>query len=74
MWHETPEQRLTFIEQQHSAERSAMVADYQTRARDRSYRRGPASVRLRIRLGIFFIVVGRTLCGEDALRHDAAHS
>lgn len=66
-----PEGRLATINQRNSTliaeAASARLAARQVR--DRSGFTG-----LRLRLGTFLIVVGRTLCEDEVLRHDPARS
>ncbi|HEX7490418.1 MAG TPA: hypothetical protein VF337_01800 [Candidatus Limnocylindrales bacterium] len=74
MWHETPQQQLMYINQQHSDSISMADGSRLFRMRRRAVEAGESFVGLRIHLGALLIVVGRTLCDEDALRHNAAHS
>jgi hypothetical protein len=74
MWHETPEQQLMYINQQHSDSISIAEGSRSFRLRRRAVEAGEGFVGLRIHLGTLLIVIGRTLCEEDALRHNAAHS
>jgi hypothetical protein len=71
MWHETPEQRLLYISQQHTDLPTAGADSAGTSKHNHSH---AGFTGLRIRLGTLLIVVGRTLCEDEALRHDAAHS
>jgi hypothetical protein len=74
MWHETPEQQLLYIRQQQAAGLRMAATDRSGPERRGKTRHGAGFTGLRIRLGTLLIVVGRTLCDEEALRHDAAHS
>ena len=71
MWPDMPDQRLDYIKRR-QAEIIAQAAA------SRSIARRPAHhhrfVGLRVRLGSALIMVGRTLCEEEALRHDPARS
>ncbi len=71
MWPDTTEHRLTAVNQQNSA-LLAEAASARLGARRTRDRQGFTG--LRLRLGTFLIVVGRTICEEDVLRHDPARS
>ena len=74
MWHESPEQQLMYINQQHSDSIWMAEGSRTSRLRQRAGEARDGFVGLRIQLGTLFIVVGRTLREEDALRHHTAHS
>jgi hypothetical protein len=67
-----PEQRLDYIKRR-QAELIAQAAAGRLIAR-RTAHHDHRFTGLRIRLGGILIMIGRTLCEEDALRHDPAHS
>ncbi|MFI5258103.1 MAG: hypothetical protein ACHQ01_00615 [Candidatus Limnocylindrales bacterium] len=71
MWRDTPEQRLDTINQRNS---DLIAEAASTRLARRAARDRRGFTGLRVRLGTLLIVVGRTLCEEDVLRHDPAHS
>ena len=71
---ETPEMRLLYIKQRQAELMSAAASDRPVPSRQRRQGRNAGFIGLRIRLGSLLIAIGRTLCDEDALRRDAAHS
>lgn len=71
MWPDTPEQRLTAINRRNSALIAEAASD---RLAGRATRDRRGFTGLHFRLGTLLIVIGRTLCEEDVLRHDPAHS
>jgi hypothetical protein len=71
MWPDTAEHRLTTVNQQNSALIDEAASTRLAAARTRDH---PGFTGLRLRLGTFLIVVGSTLCEDDVLRHDPAHS
>jgi hypothetical protein len=72
MWPDTPEQRLDYIKRR-QAELIAEAAASRSVAR-RTAHHDHRFTGLRIRFGSLLIMIGRTLCEEDALRHDPARS
>jgi hypothetical protein len=65
MWRETPEQRLTYVKKR----QLDLIAETAANRRppSRATKAGRRRAALRLRLGALLIVIGRTLCDEDAL-------
>jgi hypothetical protein len=72
MWPDMPDQRLDYIKRRQT-ELIAQAAASRLIAR-RAAHRDHRFTGLRIRFGSLLIMIGRTLCEEDVLRHDPAHS
>jgi hypothetical protein len=71
MWHELPEQRLAYIHQR-QAELIAEAASNRLAPRRKAAVRNFSGIHLQF--GDLLIVIGRTLCEDEALRRDAARS
>lgn len=71
MWSETPEQRLGYMNKRNS-DLIAEAASAHLAARPKKARRNFTGVHLH--LGTLLIIVGRTLCEEEILRHNPARS
>ena len=74
MWHEDPEQRLSFIRQRQSEFMTDAADDRSGRPQRHAGNRIAGFSGLQIHLGGLLIAVGRTLREEDALRHHSVHS
>jgi len=72
MWPQMPDQQLNYIKRR-QAELIAEAAASRSAAR-RTDHHDHRFTGLRIRFGGLLIMIGRTLCEEDALRHDPARS
>lgn len=72
MWPDMPDQRLDYIKRRQT-ELMAQAAAGRLIARGTAHR-DHRFTGLRIRFGSLLIMIGRTLCEEDALRHDPARS
>lgn len=71
MFPQTPDQRLAYIKQKQSALIAEAASDRlvaRKKARDRGF------TGLRLQIGALFIVIGRTICEDEVLRRNAAHS
>jgi hypothetical protein len=71
MWQQMPDQQLIDITHQHAALIGEAASD--RLASRRATAHNAHFTGLRIRLGALLIVVGRSLCEDDALAHHPAH-
>ena len=76
MWHEMPDQQLEYINQRNAeliAEAASARIDHRSSTCETVHgERGFTG--LHLHLGTLMIVIGRSLCEEDVLRHRTAHS
>jgi hypothetical protein len=76
MWHEMPDQQLEYINQRNAeliAEAASDRIAHRSSTRETVHgERGFTG--LHLHLGTLMIVIGRSLCEEDVLRHHTAHS
>ena len=71
MWQSMPDQQLAYIKRRNSTLVDEAMADrLASRRRDES---GLRFTGLRLRLGTFLIVVGRTLCEDEVLASNPAN-
>lgn len=68
MWRDMPEHRLTYIQQRQSGLISEAAANRSAARRTTGGERRFTGLHLRV--GTLLIVIGRTLCEEDALSPD----
>lgn len=76
MWREMPDQQLEYINRRHAELISEAASDHFAGrpAPNRSVHGERGFTGLHFHLGTLLIVIGRTLCDDEPLRHDAAHS